>query len=138
MTALEHVHFFEAWLLHLNSCFEFISMCFVFPFLAPPIYMFFTYLCGRAVAVDPIATRGADYTHHSTTSPPGISDLATGLMYVLYTMYLCSSVLCQSSIVRFLTKSIRTGITESPYCTVGQDSKKCKETSNLVVIHLAL
>ena len=26
-----------------------------------------------------ISTRGADYTHHSTTSPPGISDLATGL-----------------------------------------------------------
>ena len=22
---------------------------------------------------------GADYTHHSTTSPPGFSDLATGL-----------------------------------------------------------
>ena len=29
--------------------------------------------------VNPISTRGADYTHHSTTSPPGISDLATGL-----------------------------------------------------------
>ena len=30
--------------------------------------------------VNPISTWGADYTHHSTTSPPGISDLATGLM----------------------------------------------------------
>ena len=29
--------------------------------------------------VNPISTKGADYTHHSTTSPPGISDLATGL-----------------------------------------------------------
>ena len=29
--------------------------------------------------VNPISTRGADYTYHSTTSPPGISDLAKGL-----------------------------------------------------------
>ena len=29
--------------------------------------------------VNPISTRGAEYTRHSTTSPPGISDLATGL-----------------------------------------------------------
>ena len=29
--------------------------------------------------VNPISTRGADFTHHSTTRPPGISDLATGL-----------------------------------------------------------
>ena len=27
--------------------------------------------------VDPISTRGADYANHSTTSPPGFSDLAT-------------------------------------------------------------
>ena len=26
-----------------------------------------------------MATRGSDYTHHSTASPPGISDVATGL-----------------------------------------------------------
>ena len=31
-------------------------------------------------SVNPISTRGgADYTHHITTSPPGFSDLATGL-----------------------------------------------------------
>ena len=29
--------------------------------------------------VNPISTRGADYTHHSATRPPGFSDLATGL-----------------------------------------------------------
>ena len=29
--------------------------------------------------VKPISTRGADYPYHSTTSPPGFSDLATGL-----------------------------------------------------------
>ena len=33
-------------------------------------------------SVNPISTRGADYAHHSTTSPPGFSDLATGLMYM--------------------------------------------------------
>ena len=38
--------------------------------LAPPVF-------GKTV--NPISTRGADYTHHITTSPPGISDLATGL-----------------------------------------------------------
>ena len=30
-------------------------------------------------SVNPILTRGADYAHHSTTSPPGFSDLATAL-----------------------------------------------------------
>ena len=39
--------------------------------LAPPVF---------GQTVNPISTRGADYTHHSTTSPPGISDLATGLV----------------------------------------------------------
>ena len=39
--------------------------------LAPPVF---------GQTVNPISTRGADYTHHSTTSPSGISDLATGLM----------------------------------------------------------
>ena len=29
--------------------------------------------------VNPISTRGADYAHHSTTSPPGFSDLGTAL-----------------------------------------------------------
>ena len=29
--------------------------------------------------VNPISTRGADYAHHSTTSPPGFSDIATAL-----------------------------------------------------------
>ena len=29
--------------------------------------------------VNPISTRGADYAHHSPTSPPGFSDLATAL-----------------------------------------------------------
>ena len=29
--------------------------------------------------VNPISTRGADYAHHSTTSPPKFSDLATAL-----------------------------------------------------------
>ena len=29
--------------------------------------------------INPISTKGADYTHHSTTCPPGFSDLATGL-----------------------------------------------------------
>ena len=29
--------------------------------------------------VNPISIRGADYAHHSTTSPPGFSDLATAL-----------------------------------------------------------
>ena len=30
--------------------------------------------------VTPIPTRGADFTHRSSKSPPGISDLATGLI----------------------------------------------------------
>ena len=38
--------------------------------IAPPVF---------GQTVNPISTKGADYTHHSTTSPPGISDLATGL-----------------------------------------------------------
>ena len=29
--------------------------------------------------VNPISTRGADYSHHSNPSPPGFSDLATAL-----------------------------------------------------------
>ena len=37
---------------------------------APPMF-------GRTV--NPISTRGADYAHHSTSSPPGFSDLATAL-----------------------------------------------------------
>ena len=32
--------------------------------------------------VNPISTRGADYAHHSPTSPPGFSDLATALLYL--------------------------------------------------------
>ena len=31
--------------------------------------------------VNPISTRGAYYAHHSTTSPPGFSDLATALLH---------------------------------------------------------
>ena len=45
---------------------------------------------GRALAppffgqtVNPISTRGADYPHHSNPSPPGFSDLATGLHMVV-------------------------------------------------------
>ena len=38
--------------------------------LAPPVF---------GQSVNPISTRGANYAHHSTTSPPGFSDLATGL-----------------------------------------------------------
>ena len=38
--------------------------------LAPPVF---------GQSVNPISTRGADYAHHSTTSPPGFSNLATGL-----------------------------------------------------------
>ena len=40
--------------------------------LAPPVF---------GQTVNPISTRGADYTHHITTSPPGFSDLATGLHF---------------------------------------------------------
>ena len=36
----------------------------------PPVF-------GRTVI--PMSTREADYAHHSTTSPPGFSDLVTGL-----------------------------------------------------------
>ena len=43
--------------------------------LAPPVFV---------QTVNPISTRGADYTHHSTTSPPGFSDLATGLSHTAY------------------------------------------------------
>ena len=32
--------------------------------------------------VNPISTRGAEYVHHSTTSPPGFSNLATALTLV--------------------------------------------------------
>ena len=32
---------------------------------------------GAGRTVNPISTRGADYAHHSTTSPPGFSDFAT-------------------------------------------------------------
>jgi hypothetical protein len=38
--------------------------------LAPPVF---------GQTVNPISTRGTEYTRHSTTSPPRISDLATGL-----------------------------------------------------------
>ena len=38
---------------------------------APPIF---------GQTVNPIATRGADYAHHSTTSPPVFSNLATALI----------------------------------------------------------
>jgi hypothetical protein len=38
--------------------------------LAPPVF---------GQRVNPISTRGADYTHHSATRPPEFSDLATGL-----------------------------------------------------------
>ena len=40
---------------------------------APPMF-------GRTV--NPITTRGADYAHHSTTSPLKLSDLVTALHYV--------------------------------------------------------
>ena len=42
---------------------------------------------GFAPTINPISTRGADYTHQSTTSPPGFSDLATGLYSILMCMY---------------------------------------------------
>ena len=38
--------------------------------LTPPVF---------GQTVNPISTRGADYTHHSTTSPPGFSEFATAL-----------------------------------------------------------
>ena len=38
--------------------------------LAPPVF---------GQTVNPISTRGADYTHHSTKSPSGFSDLVTAL-----------------------------------------------------------
>ena len=37
---------------------------------APPMF---------GITVNPISTRGADYAHHSTTSPLKFSDLATAL-----------------------------------------------------------
>jgi hypothetical protein len=37
---------------------------------APPVF---------GQTVNPISTRGVDYAHHSTTSLPGFSDLATAL-----------------------------------------------------------
>ena len=40
--------------------------------LAPPVF---------GQTVNPISTKGADYAHHSTTSPPGFSDLATALRW---------------------------------------------------------
>ena len=33
-------------------------------------------------SVNPISTRGADYAHHSNTSPPGFSDLAMALLLI--------------------------------------------------------
>ena len=33
---------------------------------------------------NPISTRGADYAYHSTTGPPGFSDLATALTGRMY------------------------------------------------------
>ena len=33
--------------------------------------------------VNPISTRGEDYAHHSNSSPPGLSDLATALSHGL-------------------------------------------------------
>ena len=33
-------------------------------------------------SVNPISTSGANYAHHSTTSPPKFSDLATGLLLI--------------------------------------------------------
>ena len=38
--------------------------------IAPPVF---------GQTVNPNSTRGADYVHHSNTSPPGFSDLATAL-----------------------------------------------------------
>ena len=38
--------------------------------LAPPVF---------GQTVNPISTRGVDYAHHSTTSPPGFSDIPTAL-----------------------------------------------------------
>ena len=32
--------------------------------------------------VNTISTRGPDYAHHSNPSPPGLSDLATGLIWI--------------------------------------------------------
>ena len=37
--------------------------------------------------VNPISTRGADYAHHSTTSPPRFSDLATALIGIQLCAY---------------------------------------------------
>ena len=34
-------------------------------------------------SANPISTRGAVYAHHSTTSHPGFSDLATGLQLIV-------------------------------------------------------
>ena len=41
--------------------------------------------------VKPISARGADYAHHSTTRPPGFSDLATALhCHVIWKLVSCS------------------------------------------------
>ena len=41
-------------------------------------------LAGKALVktANPISTRGADLAHHSTTSPPGYSDLVTALALI--------------------------------------------------------
>ena len=44
--------------------------------------------------VNPISTRGADYTHHNTTSPPGFSDFAMGLMSNKFPHFILIFVVC--------------------------------------------
>jgi hypothetical protein len=38
-------------------------------------------------SVNPITTRGADYSHHITASPPGFENPATSLQAVLHTRH---------------------------------------------------
>ena len=48
--------------------------------------------------VNPISTRGTDYAHHSTTSPPGFSDQAA-------TMSIESLHLCDNEDSKIVTES---------------------------------
>ena len=60
-------------------------------FFSPPPPQVF----GRTL--NPISNKGTDYTNHSTTSPPGFSDLTTALLYIssvllcLMTLFLMQS-----------------------------------------------
>ena len=49
-------------------------------------------------SLNPLSTRGADYAHHSTTSPPGFSDLSTALLIV--------AALPANSVLLLLCKSV--------------------------------